>query len=167
MHAVDGVRELAYKMDTSKVALRASAAWIGRKDKGEATGVTTWPTLGGTVKVPINNTVLSALAEMGFSKSFIQQIAAMGGDFPSYLFFLNAPPRFRGESGITKSTPRQLWQEFFYKAIRAESMEVILNPATPNDPGRLFNPFLPSKRSKEFILTQLKEILTKLKSYIR
>jgi hypothetical protein len=156
MRAADQLRKVAYPMKSSRTILTAQAVNISQKESGQNSGPSTWPVLGGTAPVMVSKKMMGKLLSMGFSREFVESVK--GKSVPSSLFFLNSPPNIfiideKAKDGSTikvKSTPQTLWNEIYYAGGVVSSFPVIVNVGAPNDAGRLFNPFIPGTRKKEW-----------------
>lgn len=155
MLAADQSRRIAYRLGTPNAYFSAQAADIAHKGAGQNSGPTTWPVLGATTEVTVNTQLRSKLRQMGFTAEFVNSLPA-GGTIPSSLFFLNAPPNIFinggrvGEQIKIKTTAQALWSEIYDTGNAPKGFHVELNIASPNDPGRLWNPMLPRPKNKEW-----------------
>jgi hypothetical protein len=156
MRAADQLRKITYPLGAKKTVLTAQAANVHSRTNQQNSGPSTWPVLGGTAPVSVNKALIGRLLSMGYSREFVESIS--GKTVPSSLFFLNTPPyifilddkKTDGSTIKVKSTPQTLWNEIYYSGAVAQGFPVTVNVGVPNDPGRLFNPFIPGSRKKEW-----------------
>jgi hypothetical protein len=181
MYSGDQLRRVGYVLGSSDSKYSAQAAVIDRtKNSYTNSGPTTWPVLGATALVTVNRKLIQKLLSMGYSSDFIKYIQDRShtGSVPSYLFFLNAPPKFYStrtdtlrenvnEPLLTASTPQKLWYEIYETGCVDRGFNVKLKLGNPNDPGRIYNQFIPGSKKKEYIdLKQLRHGLRRLKERV-
>lgn len=180
MYSADQLRRISYDLQSPHAYYTATAANIENKLYGSNSGPTTWPVLGATCPVNITKDLVNQLLSMGYSHDFVKYLVSLPNQnppmtqIPSNLLFTNAPPsifvldRTEGAPpGMVKipTTAQKLWAEIYYTNAVPRGFPVTLNVATPNDSGRLWNPFILGRKRKEWVSFDRIKYIISLRRY--